>query len=132
MALAPRRPCARCGRLVRGRCPTCKLRRDRANDQARPSASARGYDAKWASFSKQWLERYPWCGQRIDGARYAADSECTARGERNPAECVDHIEALAAGGRLYEGINLQSLCGACNRRKGIRLEGGFGRSKVTR
>lgn len=126
MAIAPPRPCARCGRLVRGRCPTCKQRRDREHDAARPGASARGYDAEWATLAREWLARYPWCGQRLDGRLYPDDSACTHRGERVAAECVDHIQALRAGGRRLDRRNLQSLCSDCNRRKGIRSEGGLG------
>jgi 5-methylcytosine-specific restriction protein A len=113
---------------MRGRCPTCKRRRDQESDARRPSAAKRGYDTKWADFARRWLARFPWCGQRVDGVQYAEHSSCTALGRRELAACVDHIRALRAGGRHYDGANLQSLCGNCNRRKNIKSEGGFGRA----
>lgn len=130
MAIAPPRPCARCGAIMRGRCPSCKQRRDRESDARRPSASARGYDTRWHGFARAWLARYPICGQRADGAIYTEASSCAALGRRTPAECVDHIQALRDGGRQYHVGNLQSLCSDCNRRKGIALEGGFGRPRL--
>jgi 5-methylcytosine-specific restriction endonuclease McrA len=130
MAIAPPKPCARCGRLVRGKCEACSKRRAREQDAARPGATARGYDGKWATFARQWLERYPYCGQRIDGKIYTEDSECAQRGLRADAECVDHIQALKAGGKKFAGENLQSLCTRCNLRKGIAREGTFGRKPV--
>lgn len=90
----------------------------------------RGYDAEWTTFAHEWIERYPWCGQRLDGRFYPEHSVCTALGERRAAECVDHIVALRAGGGKFDKRNLQSLCSNCNRRKGIALEGGLGRDRV--
>lgn len=132
MAQSPPRPCARCGRLVHGRCALCKRRRDAEADAARPSAVARGYDAEWQAFSKAWLSRFPWCGQRADGQLYAEHSRCVQEGERRAAACTDHIVALRDGGRRFDRGNLQSLCGGCNRRKAINSEGGFGRPKKAR
>jgi 5-methylcytosine-specific restriction endonuclease McrA len=127
MAVAPRHPCARCGAFIRGKCPRCAPLQARARDQARPGATARGYDTQWAEFSQKWLSQFPWCGQRIDGRLHADHSRCVQDGKRVYAECTDHITALRAGGRKYDRGNLQSLCTACNLRKGIEHEGGFGR-----
>jgi 5-methylcytosine-specific restriction endonuclease McrA len=58
---------------------------------------------------------------------HAEHSACVQRGERTRATVTDHIVAIKAGGARLEPRNHQSLCGACNRRKGIEHEGGFGR-----
>lgn len=128
MAQSPPRPCARCGRFVRGRCPRCTKARQSEKDAARPSPAARGYDTQWSDFSQRWLSQFPWCGQRVDGQLHAQDSRCVQDGRRVYAEVTDHIVALRHGGRRFDRANLQSLCGACNRRKGIASEGGFGRA----
>jgi 5-methylcytosine-specific restriction enzyme A len=110
MAMAPPRPCTRCGRLVRdgsGRC---------AHHQ-RPSAFKRGYRTGWAEYARAWLARFPWCGQRADGRFYSDHSACTRRGQRVRARVVDHIRSLASGGALLDATNHQSLCFSCNARK---------------
>ena len=109
--LAPR--LCRCGRLYRGRCPTCTLKRDRA----RGTASARGYDATWAAYAADWLRHFPWCGQRVDGQLHAEHSRCVQQGERVRAGVVDHIRALRDGGARLDPLNHQSLCVSCNVRK---------------
>ena len=132
MGIAPPRPCQRCGRIKRGRCLSCKARRDRENDAIRPDAASRGYGPRWTAFARDWLVRYPWCGQRVDGRRYVNHSTCVARGLSTLADCVDHIASMRSGGQRFDPANLQSLCGNCNRRKNIATEGGFGRApKVT-
>jgi hypothetical protein len=98
-------------------------------DKERPSASDRGYDAEWHAFSKAWLSRFGWCGQRADGELHPEHSRCVQDGERRRAECTDHIVAMRDGGRRFDRGNLQSLCSDCNRRKAIAFEGGFGRPR---
>jgi 5-methylcytosine-specific restriction endonuclease McrA len=39
---------------------------------------------------------------------------------------VDHITPMAQGGGKYDEFNLQTLCRACNSRKNIESEGGYG------
>jgi 5-methylcytosine-specific restriction enzyme A len=131
MPTAPRRPCRQsgCGHLVArdapgGRCPT----HARAYDQRRGTATERGYDAAWARFSTAWRRQFPWCGMRADGQLHGEHSRCVVEGRRVLAECVDHIVSMHHGGAKYDTANLQSLCQACNRRKNIALEGGFGRT----
>jgi 5-methylcytosine-specific restriction protein A len=124
LSSSPLRTCARCKRIVPpGPCQRCTQQRD----QARGSAAARGYDEQWANYSRAWLARYPWCGQRVDGTIYPEHSRCAQQLTRTRAEVTDHIVAIKAGGSRLDPANHQSLCGACNRRKGIALEGGFGR-----
>jgi len=112
--MAPPRPCARpgCGRLVTGKglCPV----HARARDAARGTASARGYDKAWSAYSKNWLARFPWCGQRGDGWLHPDDSRCWRRGEMVRATVTDHIVALRDGGTHMDPRNSQSLCASCN------------------
>ena len=116
MAIAPPRPCARCHRLVRGPCPTCRG----TADKARGSAAARGYDASWSRYSRAWLRRFPFCGMRQDGLFHMEHSRCAADGLRVPATVTDHIHALRRGGSRFDAGNHQSLCTACNVTKGRR------------
>jgi len=106
-----------------GRCARCLARQD----QARGTPRERGYDAEWAAYSRRWLVRFPWCGQRQDGNRHAAHSRCTTRGEYTRATVTDHIRAIKDGGARLDPSNHQSLCAGCNARKAIGFEGGFGR-----
>lgn len=64
---------------------------------------------------------------RADGQLHATHSDCVARGLRTPATCTDHIVSQKDGGPHMDEANSQSLCTACNNRKNIRFEGGFGR-----
>jgi 5-methylcytosine-specific restriction endonuclease McrA len=114
MPNAPPHPCPGCRQLVVGRCKTCAKRRA----QARPSAAARGYDALWAAYAREWLTRFPWCGQRLDGRLHSDDSRCVQRGERVLARVVDHILSLRDGGARLDPRNHQSLCASCNSQKG--------------
>jgi 5-methylcytosine-specific restriction endonuclease McrA len=54
-------------------------------------------------------------------------SQCATHGLQVRATVTDHIIAMADGGSQFDPSNHQSLCGACNRRKAIDLEHGFGR-----
>jgi 5-methylcytosine-specific restriction enzyme A len=117
MSRAALQPCPvpHCGVLTRGgRC-----RRHRAEqDRARGTARERGYDAAWQELARDWLLRFPWCGQRADGRLYAEHSRCVRRGLRVLAGAVDHIRSLRDGGARLDPANLQSLCISCNTRKG--------------
>ena len=63
----------------------------------RPSASARGYGSRWRKLRRMALARCPLC------------VECEKQGFLVPAEHVDHIIPLSAGGdNSLE--NLQGLC----------------------
>ena len=88
--------------------------------------SWRAHTQGWAK-SRRRGSSVPLCGMRQDGQLHAVHSQCVQRGETTRATCTDHIQALNAGGSQFDEANLQSLCGDCNRRKGIALEGGFGR-----
>lgn len=106
-----------CSVLVdRGRCAACA----RTADRQRGTAQARGYDSRWATYARQWRQRYTLCGMRADGQLYAEHSRCVQQGRVQTAECVDHIVPLSRGGAQYDPHNLQSLCVACNTAKGDR------------
>ena len=126
MGSRPLHTCSRCGQVTGGRgpCARCVKRRD----AARPTARQRGYDDAWAAYSRAWLARYPWCGQRRDGRLYADDSRCVQEARRVRADCTDHIRAQAAGGARMDPANHQSLCRSCNARKAVRFEGALGRN----
>lgn len=113
--LAGRRPCPRCGRIARGPCQFCQGVRD----QQRGGARARGYSPAWDRYSKDWLARYPWCGQRKGGTFHGEHSVCVQEGRRVLAAVTDHIVALRDGGATFDSANHQSLCTSCNTRKSI-------------
>lgn len=120
MPTAARHPCTypRCSATTEdgGRCPL----------HQRPSAAQR-YPQGWAAYSRAWLHRFPWCGMRQDGQLHAVHSQCVRLGLRTPARCTDHIVSQKDGGEPMDEANSQSLCIACNNRKNIEFEGGFGR-----
>lgn len=131
MPSKPLRPCPAfgCGELTTdGRCAAHKQQQARASDARRGTAQQRGYTYRWSQISKRFLERFPICGMRADGARYREHSLCTQQGRLVKAECTDHILARQFGG-TDDQSNLQSLCQKCNVLKSIRLEGGFGRAR---
>jgi 5-methylcytosine-specific restriction enzyme A len=79
----------------------------------RPSAAARGYDARWRRLRRMVLARQP---------------VCATPGCNRPATDVDHRIAKAAGGDdSFE--NLVAYCHACHSRKTVACDGGFGRSR---
>lgn len=124
MASAAMRFCAtpRCPEKVvgGGHCPAHRRQRDRA----RGSRHERGYDNPWAEFSKKRLARFPWCVGYPKGAHEPG---------RKLAEVTDHIISIKQRPDLrFAEENLQSLCTACNLRKAIAEEGGFGRGRVER
>lgn len=89
--------------------PTHKPRRAPIRDD-RPSAASRGYDGRWRKLRLVVLSEEPVC--RMCG--------------REASEHVDHIVALAKGGK-NERANLQGLCARCHSIKTARVDGAFGR-----
>lgn len=119
MPNTPAHTCPSCGRVVLGVCQRCL----RVRDQRRGSAHERGYTIAWTQYSRRWLARFPWCGMRADGQLHPEHSRCAQHGQRTRATVTDHIVAMKAGGRSMDDSNHQSLCGGCNRRKAMALEG---------
>jgi len=73
-------------------------------DHARPSASKRGYDARWRKLRKMVLARNPLC------------ADCMEAGLVVPAIEVHHVVPKAAGGDdSFE--NLMALCKSCHSRR---------------
>jgi len=129
MPYAPAHPCnwPGCGALVQHGRPRCPAH-ERQYDLRRGSAKDRGYDSKWARFSRDWRKRFPLCGMRADGQLHTdAGSECARTGRPTFAQCVDHIVPMKRGGSQYDPSNLESKCLRCNNRKRALEEGGFGR-----
>ena len=97
------RPCVVCSVLTKSaRCAKCQ----RELNKSRPSASQRGYDAKWRKLSKYLREAQPWCtwcGTTVDLT-------------------VDHVLPLSMGGS-NELENLRVLCRPCNSARKQQLAG---------
>lgn len=114
----PRRFCSApgCGELVaHGRC----LRHRQHYERQRGSRHQRGYTNRWAQYSRARLARHPWCVGFPEGAHGT---------ERVLADVTDHIHSARSHPELFwTESNHASLCRACNTRKAIQLEGGFGR-----
>lgn len=90
----------------------------RAMDKTRPSARARGYDTRWAKYSKARLARFPLC------------AACERQGKVVLATCTDHMKPHRGDlGTFWDESNHQSLCSACNARKAAR-EGAERRSAL--
>lgn len=100
------------------RCETHRRAKRRADDRRRPSASRRGYDARWRAFAKDYLARHPAC-------QWAG---CTA-----PATEVDHRDGQGPlGPHGYDEANLAGLCKPHHSTKTAAVDGSFGRPKVDR
>ena len=113
------RTCAQpgCPTLVaRGRCAT----HAREADRTRGTAEQRGYDARWAAYSRRFRAAHPVCGEQADGRLDPTHSRCLQAGRVGPAECVDHIIPVSQGGDFWNPANHQALCIACNTAKGNR------------
>lgn len=114
MSTAPATPCTapHCRRLAtdeRGRCA----------EHRRPTAHQRGYTSEWATYARDWLNHYPWCGQRNGGEFSGEYSFCARARKRVRARVVDHIRPIAMGGAELDPLNHQSLCHSCNARKKV-------------
>jgi 5-methylcytosine-specific restriction enzyme A len=71
----------------------------------RPTAADRGYDSRWARYSRRYLRAHPLC------------VACTADGLIAQATAVDHIVPIRQGGAMWDPRNHQALCHDCHTRK---------------
>lgn len=118
--MSPRAPsvcatpgCSRPAPPGQSRCEPHRLERQRASNAGKPSAAARGYDAKWRKFRRQYLAIHPTC------------VECGAA-----ATDVDHVDGLGPlGPRGYDEANCAAMCRPCHARKTARHDGSFGRAR---
>ena len=107
MPSGPRRPCRSyaCAALVTsGYCPEHQPLQSQVDAKYRGSAQARGYDSRWRKLRDWVIAREPVC--RL----------CAQAGRVRPADLVDHIRPLAAGG-THHPTNLQPLCRRCHAAK---------------
>ena len=116
MPQRPIRPCAisSCpGRAAHGKyCAThASYKQLSRQPDTRPSAAARGYDAKWRYIRAQFLK---------------AHSQCVVCGEQ--ATEVDHVVPLADGG-THQWSNLQAMCKTHHSQKTALVDGGFGKAR---
>jgi 5-methylcytosine-specific restriction enzyme A len=86
----------------------------RALDRERPSASARGYGARWRWSRRAFLARHPLC------------AACQAAGRVVAATVVDHVVPHRGDPRLFwDQRNWAPACKHCHDRKTAR-EGRWG------
>lgn len=105
MPYAAKRPCTVCGKL--GQCPEHTRqarRREREREQpTRPSASARGYGARWRATRAGFLAKHPYCVL------------CEQAGQIVKATIVDHIIPHRGDSDLFwDRENWRSLCKRCH------------------
>jgi len=107
-----------CGKIApAGTACECQKARKRASDKIydakRPSARQRGYTKEWELAARRFLAS-------------PGNGACVACGAR--ATVVDHrIPFKGDEGLKWDRNNWQPMCRACNSRKNVRSEGGFGR-----
>lgn len=114
-------PTSGCPELTAGgRCQGCKRKADRV----RGSGSARGWNARWAAFSKRYVREHPICACAYDWCTHAHEpGQCS-----QPSTDPDHKDGSGRNGpRAYDPTNLQPMCHSCHARKTAHMDGGFGR-----
>jgi 5-methylcytosine-specific restriction enzyme A len=120
MPLAPLRSCAEpgCPTLVRaGRCVVHQQAHARQQWQDRPSYHALYNTRRWKRASRDFLIRYPFCGDRPNGLP-AVMSRCREQGIQRTADQTDHIEPHHGDLVLFwSETNWQALCRYCGASK---------------
>lgn len=113
--LMPAHRCAKCRRLITGRCAHC----EKTRDQARPNAASRGYcSERWRRFRAVQLAREPLC--RECRRRGGVVREATEVDHVCPVEGPDDPSFLR-----FEAV--QSICHTCHVRKTKTEESRFAR-----
>jgi len=132
MPVKPKRPCSQpgCRELVdKGKCQAHQVKAAeqskievRRYDQQRGTAASRGYDSRWAAYSRQYRKEHPLC------------VDCEARGVLTSVEHgghVDHIVAVSGPDDplFWEPCNHASRCQSCHSRKTASEDGAFGNAR---
>ena len=114
------RPCIRCKRalVVSGLCASCQARdegvqarQDSRYDRRRGSSTARGYDRRWRTYRRSYLQGHPLCVR------------CQSVGMVSVATEVDHIKPVVDGQDdpgFWVESNHQGLCKSCHSRKTMK------------
>ena len=124
----PMKPCAKigCRELVSSPKRWCKdheqpekRRAWKDIDRVRGTATERGYDHRWAKYSRWYRSQHPLC------------VECERQGRVKPSEHVDHVQAVTGPDDplFWAESNHEALCRPCHSRKTAKEDGGFGHRK---
>lgn len=114
----PLKPCTKCGKLTTSvPCDACRKSVAAAYDRARGTATARGYDSRWARYSKRYRIEHPLC------------VHCLAEGVVHASEHVDHIEAVSGPDDplFWDPRNHQALCRRHHSLKTAKEDGRWGK-----
>lgn len=102
-----------------GYCPAhLKLTR-RQYDTERGTAAERGYDSRWAEYSRLYRIENPLC------------VECLKEDRVTPSEHVDHIKPVSGPDDplFWDPANHQALCAHHHRVKSAKEDGAFGNAR---
>ena len=117
----PLRPCSHsgCKELVAsGMCEQHSKREQQRYDKQRGTAAERGYNTRWAKYSRWFLSQpeNTFCKLQLSG--------CT-----NISRCVDHIKPPSSKDDplFWDTSNHQGACIHCNSVKGHKTQEGTGR-----
>jgi len=126
---APRKPCRKpgCKTLTLGSfCEAHTVQRETVQreqriryDNERGTATERGYNSKWARYSKQYRLENPLC------------AICEKAEKLVLAQCVDHIVPVTGPDDplFWEPTNHQGLCNTCHSIKTATEDCGFGNER---
>lgn len=91
--------CGRCGKVVEGKCSTCK-------QTSRKTTKQKGYDSRWKSMSENIRRERPLC------------EDCLDRGVVRPSQECHHVVAINTDWhRRLDPNNVIALCKECHHRR---------------
>lgn len=105
MPRKPMKPCkhGNCPKLTEG---TYCAEHDVLHKKDRPSATSRGYNAKWRKARSRYLKQHPLCVR------------CEVQKKLTKATVVDHIQPHRGDQTLFwDEMNWQALCKSCHDKK---------------